>query len=206
MRSVGRGGSEEEVEDVDEDDDEEEVVVLGDVGCAAIRVIAALRAAAASAAAMAGSMEGMSSGRGLGAGGWGGPAATWRPGGPIWSAAVGKGGAGLRSPPSGFCWVGLLQCLRACALVSAQGNSLRGLHSGSGGLGLGFRVCVRDVCAGHWAGWVCRGAWRSPQRVCVGCQVWRALRGVRREGLWRACVVVWAGGGGLCRGAQVCTR
>ena len=34
MRSAGRGGSEDEVEDVDEAEDEEEVVVLGDAGCA----------------------------------------------------------------------------------------------------------------------------------------------------------------------------
>ena len=77
------------MEDVHEDEDEEEVVVLGDVGCAAMRAGAALRAAAASAAATAGGMEHMSLGRGLAAGGWGGSAVTWRPGGPIWLAAVG---------------------------------------------------------------------------------------------------------------------
>ena len=97
-----RGGSEEEVEDVYEDEDEEEMVVLRDVGCAAMQAGAALRAAAAPAAATAGRMEGMSSGRGLGAGGWGGPAVTWRPRGPIWPAAVGEGGAELRSPPTGL--------------------------------------------------------------------------------------------------------
>ena len=47
MRSAGTGRSEEEVEDVPEDEDEEEVVVLGDVGCAAMRAGAALRATAA---------------------------------------------------------------------------------------------------------------------------------------------------------------
>ena len=51
--------------------DEEESIVFGDVGCAAMRAGAPLRAAAASAAATAGRMEGMSSGPGLGAGGWG---------------------------------------------------------------------------------------------------------------------------------------
>ena len=82
MRSAGRGGSEDEVEDIDEAEDEEEVVVLGDLGCAVMRAVAGLWAAA-SAAATAGRMEGMSSGCRLGVGGWGGPAATWRPGGPI---------------------------------------------------------------------------------------------------------------------------
>ena len=76
MRSAGRGGSQEELEDVDENEDEEEVMVLGDVSCAAMRAGAALRAEAASAAATAGRMEGMSSGHRLGAGGWGGPAVT----------------------------------------------------------------------------------------------------------------------------------
>ena len=89
MRSAGRGGSEDEVEDVSEDEDEEEVVVLGNTGCAVMRATAGLCVAAASAAATAGRMEGMSSGRRLGVGGLGGPAMTWRPGGPIWSAAVG---------------------------------------------------------------------------------------------------------------------
>ena len=95
MRPGGRGGSEDEVEDVDEAEDEEEVVVLGDAGCAVMRAVAGLWAAA-SAEAMAGRMKGMSSGCRLGVGGLGAPAVTWRPGGPIWSAAVGEGGAGLR--------------------------------------------------------------------------------------------------------------
>ena len=73
MRSAGRRGSEDEVEDVDEDEDEEEVVVLGDAGCAVMRAVADLWGAA-SAAATAGRMEGLSSGCRLGLGGWGGPA------------------------------------------------------------------------------------------------------------------------------------
>ena len=77
MRSAGRAGWEEEVESVHEDEDEEGMVVLGDVGCATMRAGAALWAAA----------EGMSSGCRLGAGGWGGPAVTWRPARPIQSAA-----------------------------------------------------------------------------------------------------------------------
>ena len=52
IRSAGRGGSEDEVEDVDEADDEDEVV---DAGCAVMRAVAGLWAAA-SAAATAGRM------------------------------------------------------------------------------------------------------------------------------------------------------
>ena len=70
MRAAGRGGSEDEVEEVDEAEDEEEVV---DAGWAVMR---AGFWAAASAAATAGRMEGMSSGCRLGAGGWGGPVVT----------------------------------------------------------------------------------------------------------------------------------
>ena len=99
MRAAGRGGSEDEVEEVDEAEDEEEVV---DAGWAVMR---AGLWAAASAAATAGRMEGMSPGCRLGAGGWGGPVVTWRPGGPIWSAAAGEGGAGLWPSPSCL-WLG----------------------------------------------------------------------------------------------------
>ena len=113
--------------------------------------------AAASAAATARRMEGMSSGCRLGAGGGGGPVVTWRPGGPIWSAAAGEGGTGLWSSPSGLGWAGVLQCLRLCGLASAGGNSSHGLHSGAGGVGLGLLGCVRGAWAGHWGGWACRG-------------------------------------------------
>ena len=102
MRAAGRGGSEDEVEEVDEAEDEEEVV---DAGWAVMR--AGLRAAA-SAAATAGRMEGMSSGCRLEAGGWGSPVVTWRPGGPIWSAAAKEGGAGLWPSPSGLGWARVL--------------------------------------------------------------------------------------------------
>ena len=89
----------------------------------------------------------MSSGCRLGMAGWGDPAVTWQPGGPIWSAAVGEGGAGLRSSPSGLGWAGVLQCVRLCGLASAGGNSSRGLHSGAGGAGPGFSgVCAWGVC------------------------------------------------------------
>ena len=128
------------MEEVDEAEDEEEVV---DAGWAVMR--AGLRAAA-SAAATAGRMEGMSPGCRLGAGGWGGPVVTWRPGGPIWSAAAGEGGAGLWPSLSGLGWARVLQCARSCGFVSAGGNSSRGLHSGAGGGGPGSSgVCVGGV-------------------------------------------------------------
>ena len=164
------------MEDVDEDEDEEEVVVLGDAGCAVMRAVAGLRAAASSAATT-GRMEGMSSGCRLGVGGWGDAPVTGRPGGPIWSAAVGEGGAGLRSSPSGLGWVWVLQCVRSCGLASAGADSSRGLHSGAGGLGLGFLGCVQEACAGYWAGWACCGAWGSLRLVCAGCRVWGVVRG-----------------------------
>ena len=93
-------------------------MVLGDAACAVMRVVAGLWAAA-SAAATAGRMEGMSSGCGSAVGGWGGPAVTWRPGGRIWSAAVGEGGAGLWSSPSKLRCARVLQCVRSCGLASA---------------------------------------------------------------------------------------
>ena len=135
------------MEDVDEDEDKEEVVVLGDAGCAVLRAVAGLWVAAASAAATAGRMEGRSSGRSLGVGDWGGLAVTWRPGGPIWSAAVGEGGAGLRSSPSGLRWAGVLQCVRLCGLASVGGNSSRWLHPAARGVGPGVPgVCAGGVC------------------------------------------------------------
>ena len=127
MRAAGRGGSEDEVEEVDEAEDDKEVVNAG------WAVMWAGLWAVASAAARAGRMEGMSSGCRFRAGGWGGPVVTWRPGGPIWSAASGEGGAGLWPSLSGLGWAGVLQCLRLCGLASAGGNSSRGLHSGAGG-------------------------------------------------------------------------
>ena len=66
----------------------------------------------------------MSSGCRLGAGGWGSPVVTWRPGEPIWSAAVGEGCAGLWPSPSALGWAGVLLCVRLCGLVSA-GETVR---------------------------------------------------------------------------------
>ena len=127
MRAAGGGGSEDAVEEVDEAEDEKEVV---DAGWAVMR---AGLWRAASAAATAGRMENMSSGCRLAAGGGGGPVVTRRPGGPIWSAAAGEGGAGLWPSPSGLGCAGVLQCVRSCGLASAGGNSSRGLHSGARG-------------------------------------------------------------------------
>ena len=191
------------MEEVDEAEDEEEVV---DAGWAVMR--AGLRAAA-SAAATAGRMEGMSSGCRLGAGGWGGPVVTWRPGGPIWSAAAGGRGAGLWPSPSGIGWARVLQCknVRGCVGWRPRGETVRvGCIQGPRGLDLGPLGCVRGAWAGHWVGWACRGARGSCRRVCVGCRVWGVVRGVRWVGLWRACAGVQAGGGGPCRGARGCAR
>ena len=161
MRAAGRGGSEDEVEEVEEAEDEEEVV---DAGWAVMR---AGLWAAASAAATAGRMEGMSFGCRLGAGGWGGPVVTWQPGKPIWSAAAGEGGAGLWPSPSGLGWARVLQCARSCGLVSAGGNSSRGLNSGAGG---GWAWVLWGVCGGRGraTGWGGRAAGRgAPLGRCV---------------------------------------
>ena len=92
---------------------------------------------------------------------------TRRPGGPIWSAAVGQGGAWLRSSPSGPGWAGVLQCVRLCGLPSAGRNSSRGLHSGSGGAGPGFSgVCAGDVCGPLGGVCVPRGVGLPSVGVC----------------------------------------
>ena len=148
------------MEEVDEVEDEEEVV---DAGWAVIR---AGLWAAASAAAPAGRMEGMSLGCRLGAGGWGGPVVTWRPGGPIWSAAAGEGGAGLWPSPSGLGWTGVLQCVRLCGLASAGGTVRVGCIQGPGGWAWVFW----GVCAGRGraTGWGGRAAGRgAPLGGCV---------------------------------------
>ena len=199
MRSAGRGGSE------DEDEDEEEVVVLGDAGCAVMRAVVGLWAAA-SAAATAGRTEGMSFGLQVGDG-WLG-----RPGRDLAARRadlVSSGGAGRRGAAvfAFRAWLGRGPAMCEVVWVGVRGgNSSRWLHSGAGGLGLGFLGCVRGACAGQWAGWACRGAWGSPRCVCAGCWMWGVVRGVRRLGPWWACAVVWAGGGGPCRGARGCAR
>ena len=157
----GEGGPEDEVEEVHEAEDEEEVV---DAGWAVMR---AGLWATASAAATAQRMEGMSSGCRLGAGSWGGPVVTWRPGGPMWSAAAGEGGAGLWPSPSGLGWAWVMQCVRLCGLASAGGNSSRGLHSGAGGGGPGSSgVCAGGVCGPLGGAGVPRGVGLLSAGVC----------------------------------------
>ena len=199
MRAAGRGGSEDVVEEVDEAQDAEEVV---DAGLAVMR--AGLRAAA-SAAATAGRMKGMSSGCRWGAGGWGGPVVTWRPGGPIWSAAAGEGGAGLWPSPFGLGLAAVLHRVRLCGLASEGGNSSRGLHSEGGGGGPGSSgVCAGDVGGRLGGVGVPRGAGLLSADVCglssvgggEGCQAGGCVAGV-----------CWCSGGWgrpLSRGPGVC--
>ena len=174
------------MEDVDEAEDEEEVVISGDAGCAVMQAVSGLWAAA-SAAATAGRMEGMSSGCRLGAGGWGAQAVAWRPGGPIWSAAVGKRDAGRHSSSSGLGWAGVLQCVRLCGLASAGGSTWRGLHSGAGGAGPGSSgVCAGGVCGRLGGVGVPRGVGLTLMGVCglssvgggEGCPEGRSMAGV----------------------------
>ena len=191
------------MEGVDEVVDEEEVV---DAGLAVMRAVAGLWAAA-SAAATAGRMEGMSSGCRLGAGGWGGAVATWRPPGPIRPAAPGEGGAGLWPSPSGLGWDGILQCARLCGFASAGGNSSRGLHSGAGGgLPGSSGVCAGGVCGPLVGLGVPRGAGLPLAGVCGLSCVGGQERGGRWLGLLRACAGVRTGGGGPCREARGCAR
>ena len=131
MRAAGRGGSEDEVEEVDEAEDEEEVV---DAGWAVMR---AGLWAAASAAATAGRMEGMSSGCRLGAGGWGGPVVNWRPGGPIWPARRGREARGCGLLLLGLAGPGSCN-VRDCVGWRPRGGTVRvGCIQGPGGVGLG---------------------------------------------------------------------
>ena len=92
---------------------------------------------------------------------------TWRPGGPIWSAAAGEGGTGLWISPSALGWAGVLQCVRLWGLASAGGNSSRGLHSGAGGGGPGSSgVCAGGVCGPLGVLGVPRGAELLSAGVC----------------------------------------
>ena len=161
----------------------------------------------------------MSSGCRSGLGGSGGPALTWRPSGPIWSATVGEGGAGLWSPPSGLGWAGVLQCVRPCGLASAGGPlragciqgpwgggwlfwGVRGgrvLATGRGGRASGrgapLSGCVRVVecggCRGVSGGWVCGGRVLLFGRLGEACV---AGPGDARDG-WRVWVSGWAARG-----------
>ena len=77
----------------------------------------------------------------------GGVSVDLGPGGQIWSAAVGGGGVGLRSPPSGFGWAGLLQCVRACGSASTGGGEFAWPAFGGQGIGPGVsRMCLAGLC------------------------------------------------------------
>ena len=156
IRAAGRGGLEDEEEEVDEAEDEEEVV---DAGWAVMR--AGLRAAA-SAAATAGRMEGMSSGCKLGAGGWGGPVVTWRPGG--------SGGGGRRGAVafSLWAWPGPGPAMCEVVWVGVRGGEqfAWAAFRGRGGWAWVFW----GVCGGRGraTGWGGRAAGRgTPLRGCV---------------------------------------
>ena len=196
MRSAGRGGSADEVDDVDEAEEEEEVVVLGDAGRAVMRVVAG-SGAAASAAATAGTMEGMSSGFSFGVGGW-------------WADLVGSGGGGRRGAVAFSFWAWLGRGPAMCEAVSIGvregGQFARAAFGGRGGWAWVFWGVRRERVRATWRAGRDTGPWGSPRWVCAGCRVWGAVRGVQRVGPWRACAVVWAGGGGPCRGARGCAR
>ena len=150
MSLAGRGGSEDEVEEVDEAEDEEEVV---DAGWAVMR---AGLWAAASAAATAGRMEGMSSGCRLRAGGWGGPVVTWRG-----REARGCGLLFLGSAGPGSCNV------QGRVGWCPRGGKVRvGCIQGPGEVGLGPLGCVWG--RGRATGWGGRAAGRgAPLGGCV---------------------------------------
>ena len=175
MRAAGRGGSEDEVEEVDEAEDEEEVV---DAGWAVMR---AGLGAAASAAATAGRMEGMSPGCSFGDGRLGGPGRDLAGGR---ADLVGSGGAGRRGAVAFSFWTWLRPGPAMCEVVwvGVRGGEqfAWAAFRGWGGVGLGLLGCVRGAWAGHWVVWACRGARGSSWRVCVGCRVWGVVRGVRR--------------------------
>ena len=169
MRAAGRGGSEDEVEEVDEAEDEEEVV---DAGWAVMR--AGLRAAA-SAAATAGRMEGMSLGCRLGAGGWGGPGrdlAARR------ADLVGSGGGGRRGAVAFSFWAWLGPGPAMCEVVWVgvrRGEQFAwAAFRGRGGWALVFW----GVCGGRGraTGWGGRAAGRgAPLGGClwvVECGGW----------------------------------
>ena len=112
---------------------------------------------------------------------------TWRPSGPISSAAAGEGGAGLWPSPSGLGWAGVLQCVRLCGLAPAGGNSSRGLHSEAGGGGPGSSgLCAGGVCGPLGGVGVPRGAGFPSVGVCglssvgggEGCPVAGSVAGV----------------------------
>ena len=198
MRSPGWGASEDEVEDVDEDEDDEEVVVLGDAGFPVIWAGAGF-CRAEDGGHVLGPRVGV---RWLGE--LGRDLAAWRAD-PVGSAARGSCGAAVSAFWAQLGWA---PAMREGVWVGVRGGKqfAWAAFGSRGGFGPGFRRFVRGACWGHWAGLVCREVWGSLRWVCGGCRVWGLVRGVRRESLWRVCMVVWAGGGGPCRGTRGCAR
>ena len=161
MRAAGRGGSEDEVEEVDEAEDEEEVV---DAGWAVMR--AGWRAAA-SAAATAGRIEGMSSGCNFSGGRLGGPGrdlAARR------ADLVGSGGGGRRGAVafSFWAWLGPRPAMGEVVWVDVRGGGqfAWAAFRGRGGWAWVFW----GVCGGRGraTGWGGRAAGRrAPLGGCV---------------------------------------
>ena len=207
MRAAGRGGSEDEVEEVDEAEDEEEVV---DAGWAVMQAFAGLWAAA-SVAAMAGRTEGMSRGCRLGAGGLRGPGhdlAARR------ADLVASGGGGRRravafsfrawlSRGPGMCevvWVGV-----------RRGEQFAWAAFGGRGGGSGSsRVCAGGVCGPLGGVGVPRGTGLLSVGVCglssvgggEGWPVGKSVAGVCwRSGGWGRPVLR---GLGMCAMVGVC--
>ena len=123
--------------------------------------------AAASAAATAGRMEGMSSGCRLGAGGWGGPVVTWRPGGAILILWLGGGRRGAVA--FSFCaWLGPGPAMCEVVWVGVRGGEqfAWAAFRGRGGWAWVFW----GVCGGRGraTGWGGRAAGRgAPLGGCV---------------------------------------
>ena len=161
MRAAGRGGSEDEVEEVHEAEDEEEVV---DAGWAVMR--AGLRAAA-SAAATAGRMEGMSSGCRLGGGRLGGTGRDLAAGR---ADLVGSGGGGRRGSVAFSFWARLGPGPAMCEVVwvGVRGGEqfVWAAFRGRGGGPWSSGVCVGGVGGPLGGVGVPRGAGLPSAGVC----------------------------------------
>ena len=141
----------------------------------------------------------------------------WRVAGggrPLFGGPVGRSG---RQRCVGQAW-GCSLCLLVSAWLGScnagrrarqrpQGETVRvGYIPGWGGRVWGFGA----MCGGRV--WVfgrcgCAVGLRALRGGCVwGCQMFGSARRAWQEGLWRVCVGVRGGGGGLCCGARGCTR
>ena len=175
MRSAGKEGSEDEVEDVDEDEDEEEVVVLEDAGCAVMRAVAALWVTAASPAATAGRMEGIFLGPQVGGGWLAGPGRYL---GARRADLVGSGRGGRRGAAVFAFWARLgrgpamrevvwggVRGGKQFAWASSGGKA--GLSQGSGGVCGGRVRVIGPVGCADGCGTPCGGCVRV-----AGCGGW----------------------------------